>query len=152
MAVLAPHLLMLCADQSGYVPLELADPEPDYPPELDYYGGNVDEDHLRGEFGRLSLAAYQVSCRPRHQARLPADHHRPGPAMALSAGTEVTDTDILEATGELSRRLGVPYRDVSAAVVECPTGNSPEELALGLAAVVQAAGPGSGLELSSPAG
>ena len=148
-SVLAPRLLMLCADQTGYVPLELADPEPDYPPELDYYGGNVDEDHLRGEFGRLSLAAYQVSSGRATKPDYPliiTDRDR---QMALSAGTEVTDTDVLEATGELSRRLGVPYSDVSAAVVECSTGNSPEELALGLAAVVQAAGPGSGLELSS---
>ncbi len=153
-SVLAPRLLMLCADQSGYAPLELAEPEGDYPPELDYplpqFGGPfMYEDHLRDEFARLSLAAMNESSGRAAKPQYPlivTDRDRQ--QMSLSA--EITDTDILEATGEYSRRLGVPFAAVSDAVKECSTGNSAGELAIGLSAVAEAAGSGSGLELSSP--
>ena len=64
-SVLAPHLLMLCADQSGYAAVMLADP--DYVDDLPDYrddGGTVAmsrEDQWQDDIGRLALEAMAIS-------------------------------------------------------------------------------------------
>ena len=114
-SVLAPHLLMLCADQTGYVPLELAEPEPDYPDdERDYGGLGVDEDFLRDEMDRLALEAQLVSSGRGSKPDYPliiTDRDR---AAALSAEAGISDTDIIEAAGELAGGYGVSTDAVHA--------------------------------------
>jgi hypothetical protein len=106
-SALAPQVLMLCAsDPDVLPPVMLADPEPDYQPEPDYYGGPAmtQEDIWRDEIGRLGLEAMRVSTPGRgskpEYGMIVTDHDRR--QAALSAEREISDEDILEATAELA--------------------------------------------------
>lgn len=114
-SALPPTTLMLCQSEVDVPPVMLADPEPDYLPEPDYYGGGMDEDYLRDEAARLGLLAYTESSgrgsKPEYGTII-TDRDR---QAALSAEAEITDTDILAATGELAEQYQVSFSAVAAA-------------------------------------
>jgi hypothetical protein len=116
-SVRAPQPLMLCASEVDPVPVMLAETDPDPEPEHDCYYERPamhDEDFLRDDIGRLGLLAQQVSSgRPvrLEYAGVITDHDR---QAALSAEAQITDADILEATGELAEGYNVSTDAVHA--------------------------------------
>jgi hypothetical protein len=111
-SVLPPTVLMLCQselDDAGRPVLLAADDEDLAPaPEPDYGAPVHDYDYLRDEAARLGLGAQRVSLnlpsRPSYDHVAVEQERR---ELAGLSAPEITDEDILEATGELAEQHGV---------------------------------------------